>query len=35
VEHDQVAAAYKQGVLTVTLPRAEATKPKKIDIAVA
>ena len=35
VEHDQVRAGYKQGVLTVTLPRAEATKPKRIEIASA
>ena len=35
IEQDQVKAAYKQGVLTVTLPRAEATKPRRIDIAAA
>ncbi len=31
---DQVRAAYKDGVLTVTLPKAAEAKPKTIDIAV-
>lgn len=35
VENDQVTAGYQHGVLTVTLPRAEATKPRKIEIASA
>lgn len=35
VENIQVTAGYKHGVLTVTLPRAEATKPRKIEIASA
>ena len=30
---DQVRAAYKDGVLTVTLPKAAEAKPKTIDIA--
>lgn len=34
VEEDQVNAQYKNGVLTVTLPRKESTKPKKIEISV-
>ena len=32
VETDQVAANYKNGVLTITLPRSETTKPTKIKI---
>lgn len=32
VQHDQVQAAYKDGVLTVTLPKAETTKPRKIAV---
>jgi HSP20 family protein len=35
VEADKVGAAYNRGVLTVTLPRSAATKPKRIDIATA
>lgn len=34
VQTDQVAAAYENGVLTVTLPKREAAKPKKISVAV-
>lgn len=32
VEGDKVSAKYDKGVLTVTLPRHEATKPKRIEI---
>jgi len=32
VDSDRVEARYKNGVLTVTLPRTEASKPKKIAI---
>jgi len=32
VQAEGVEASYKNGVLTVTLPRAEASKPKKIEI---
>ncbi|MGD9872676.1 MAG: Hsp20/alpha crystallin family protein [Kiritimatiellia bacterium] len=32
VEQDKAKASYSQGVLTVELPRAEATKPQKIKI---
>ena len=34
VQADKVAAAYENGVLTVTLPKREETKPKKITVAV-
>lgn len=34
VQADQVAAAYENGVLTVTLPKREEAKPKKVAIAV-
>jgi len=32
VETTQVNASFKKGILTITLPRAEEEKPKKIDI---
>lgn len=34
VQADKVAAAFENGVLTVTLPKREETKPKKISVAV-
>lgn len=34
VDSTQVAASYKDGVLTVTLPKAEAAKPKQIEVNV-
>ncbi len=34
VQADRVHAAYEHGVLTVTLPKREETKPKKITVAV-
>ena len=34
VSADQVSAAYENGVLTVTLPKREEAKPKKITVAV-
>ncbi|HVS53023.1 MAG TPA: Hsp20/alpha crystallin family protein [Opitutaceae bacterium] len=34
VQADKVAAAYENGVLTVTLPKHEETKPRKVAIAV-
>ena len=35
VENDKVTATYENGVLTVNLPRHEATKPKRIEIKAA
>lgn len=32
---DKVKAGYKDGVLTVTLPKSEEAKPKQIDIALS
>jgi HSP20 family protein len=34
VQADKVAANYENGVLTVTLPKREESKPKKITVAV-
>jgi len=31
---DKVKAAYKDGILTITLPKTEEAKPKHIDVAV-
>lgn len=34
VQADKVSAAYENGVLTVTLPKREAAKPRKVTVAV-
>jgi HSP20 family protein len=34
VDANKVSAAYENGVLTVTLPKREEAKPKKISVAV-
>lgn len=34
LEVEKVKAAYKSGVLTLTLPKSEAAKPKRIDVKV-
>ncbi len=34
VESDEVKAAYQDGILTVTLPKAEEAKPKKISARI-
>ena len=34
VDAEKVSAAYENGILTVTLPRKEASKPKKINVSV-
>jgi HSP20 family protein len=35
VAADKVKAAYKDGVLTITLPKTEEAKPKQIDVSVS
>jgi len=35
VQADKVNAAYKDGILTVTLPKTEEAKPKQIDVKVS
>lgn len=35
VQADKVGAVYENGVLTVTLPKREESKPRKISVAVA
>lgn len=34
VQSDAISATYENGVLTVTLPKREETKPKKVTVAV-
>ncbi|MBI4625490.1 MAG: Hsp20/alpha crystallin family protein [Verrucomicrobia bacterium] len=34
IQTDKIAAAYENGVLTVTLPKREEAKPKKITVTV-
>lgn len=34
VQADKVAAAYENGVLTVTLPKREESKPRKVIVAI-
>jgi len=33
VEHDKAEASFENGVLTITLPKAEAVKPKTIKVS--
>jgi HSP20 family protein len=32
LDYDQISASYDHGVLTVTIPVAEAAKPRKVEI---
>jgi HSP20 family protein len=32
VDRDKISAAYKDGILTITLPKAEEAKPKKVTV---
>jgi HSP20 family molecular chaperone IbpA len=32
VEGDKIDASYQHGVLTITVPKAQAARPRKIDI---
>lgn len=34
VEAGRVSATYKDGILTVTLPKAEEAKPKKVEVTI-
>ena len=34
VQTEKISAAYENGVLTVTLPKREETKPRKVTVAV-
>ena len=34
VQTDKISASYENGVLTVTLPKSEEAKPKKVTVAV-
>lgn len=34
VETDKVAATYKNGVLTITLPKKETAKPRQVKVAI-
>jgi HSP20 family protein len=33
IEHEKVQADYKNGLLVVTLPKAETAKPKQIAVS--
>jgi HSP20 family protein len=35
VDSNKVKAAYKDGILTVTLPKSEEAKPKQIEVNVS
>lgn len=35
VDSDKVEAAYKDGLLTITVPKAESAKPRRVKVATA
>ncbi|PYI75637.1 MAG: heat-shock protein Hsp20, partial [Verrucomicrobia bacterium] len=35
VDSNKVSASYRDGILTITLPKAEEAKPKQIKVDVA
>ncbi|MEM6601655.1 MAG: Hsp20 family protein [Verrucomicrobiota bacterium] len=35
MEADQVKAEFSEGVLTVSIPKSEKSKPKEIDIKIS
>jgi HSP20 family protein len=35
VQHDQVRANYRDGVLEIVLPKSEATRPRKVQVTAA
>ena len=35
VKTDQVTASYTDGILTITLPKAEAAKPRQIEVKIS
>ena len=34
VQHDQVRASYRDGILEIHLPKSEETKPRKVQVSV-
>jgi HSP20 family protein len=34
VDASKVSASYKDGILTVTLPKSEEAKPKKVEVSI-
>jgi HSP20 family protein len=35
VESEKISALYRNGILELTIPKAEVTKPKKVPVAIA